>query len=231
MNSEPSPIPANSAATFRLPRRPRAVVFDLDGTLIDSEALVLEAYMAAAEQHRTPFTRDQFLSLVGQHRAASERKMRDYFGPDFPLESFYADVSAHIGEGYAPLKPGALELLDALEASSLPFALATSSGHGWVEKHFQAHALARRFHAVVTRDDVVNGKPHPEPYLKAATALGHPPADLLAIEDSPTGVRSAHAAGLMTVMAPDLIEPDLETRKLALVVVNSLDDVRALLAG
>ena len=231
MKSDPSPIPAKSAVTFRLPRQPLAVVFDLDGTLIDSEALVLDAYMAAAAQHRVPFTHDQFLSLVGQHRAASEQKMRAYFGPDFPLETFYAGVSAYIGDDHAPLKPGALELLDALDAAGTPFALATSSGRGWVDKHFKAHRLGHRFHAVVTRDDVANGKPHPEPYIKAATALGHPPASILAVEDSPTGVRAAHAAGLMTVMAPDLIKPDAETRQLALVVVNSLDEVRAMLAG
>jgi HAD superfamily hydrolase (TIGR01509 family) len=218
-----TPFPA------RLPRKPLAVVFDLDGTLIDSEALVLEAYMAAASQHRVPFTHEQFLSLVGQHRAASEQAMRGFFGPDFPLESFYAGVGAHIGDSFAPLKPGALELLDALAAAQTPLALATSSGRGWVDKHFNAHGLGPRFHSVITRDDVASGKPHPEPYLKAAALLGFAPADILAIEDSPTGVRSAHAAGMMTIMAPDLIQPDDDTRGRTLHVVKSLHDVRVML--
>lgn len=206
-------------------------MFDLDGTLIDSEALVLDAYMAAAGQHGVPFTHGQFLTLVGHNREVSERRMREYFGADFPIEAFYASVGAHIGDAYAPLKPGALELLEALEDTGLPVAVATSSGRGWVEKHFRAHNLVSRFRAIVTRDDVTHGKPHPEPYLKAAAALGQSPADVLAIEDSPTGVRSAHAAGLMTVMTPDLIQPDTETRQLALVVVQSLHDVRAMLIG
>lgn len=213
----------------RLPRTPKAVVFDLDGTLIDSEALVLEAYMAAADRHGVPFTHEQFLSLVGRHRQHSEMKMREYFGATFPLEAFYAAVSEHIGDKSAPLKPGVAALLDRLDSGKLPFALATSSGPGWVEKHFRAHDLARRFRGVVTREDVTRGKPHPEPYLKASTMLGHHPGDVLAIEDSPTGVASAHAAGLMTLMIPDLIQPDDETRARVLHVGQSLEDVLRLL--
>ena len=220
-----------SASAFRLPRRPKAVVFDLDGTLIDSEALVLEAYMAAADRHGVPFTHAQFLTLVGRHRQHSEMKMREYFGAAFPLEAFYATVGEFFGDRSAPLKPGVGALLDRLDASARPYALATSSGPGWVNKHFAAHNLAERFRGVVTREDVTHGKPHPEPYLKASTILGHRPHDVLAIEDSPTGVASAHAAGLMTIMAPDLIQPDEETRGRALHVVKSLDDVLGLLEG
>jgi HAD superfamily hydrolase (TIGR01509 family) len=225
MNSSPIPL----RPPFRLPRIPKAVVFDLDGTLIDSEALVLEAYMAAATHHGVPFTHDQFLSLVGTHRQHSEMKMREYFGETFPLEHFYASVTDHVGDRAAPLKPGAIDLLDHLDRLGAPYALATSSGPGWVAKHFAAHDLAPRFRGVVTREDVTHGKPHPEPYLKASTILGHDPADLLAIEDSPTGVASAHAAGLMTVMIPDLIQPNDETRGRALHVGTSLADVLALL--
>lgn len=223
----PPAIPSH--APFRLPRKPKGVVFDLDGTLIDSEALVLEAYMAAADRHGVPFTHGQFLTLVGRHRQHSEMKMREYFGAAFPLEDFYATVGEHVGDRHAPLKPGADTLLDWLDASRTPYALATSSGPGWVDKHFRAHGLAERFRGIVTREDVAQGKPHPEPYLKAATILGHDPADILAIEDSPTGVASAYAAGLMTIMAPDLIQPDAETLTRALHVVRSLDDVVALM--
>ena len=218
-----------SGNIIRLPRPPKAVVFDLDGTLIDSEALVLEAYMAAADRHGVPFTHDQFLSLVGRHRQHSEMKMREYFGQAFPLQEFYATVGEFVGDKHAPLKPGVAALLDRLEASATPFALATSSGPGWVEKHFRAHDFTRRFHSVITREDVTNGKPHPEPYLKASTMLGHRPDDVLAIEDSPTGVASAYAAGLMTIMIPDLIQPDDETRARVIHVGKSLEEVLGLL--
>lgn len=221
--------PRTRTALIRLPRQPRAVVFDLDGTLIDSEALVLEAYVAATTRFGLPFTHEQFYTLVGQHRAATEAKLQTYFGPDFHLPDFFDAVTAHIGDRAAPLKPGVVEVMQALERTGLPYALATSSGRPWVEKHFVAHDLSGRFQAVVTRMDVDNGKPHPEPYLKAAAALGLPPAHVLAIEDSPTGLASAHAAGLMTVLIPDLIQPDEATRAKADVVAGSLLDVLALL--
>jgi HAD superfamily hydrolase (TIGR01509 family) len=216
---------------FRLPRRPKAVVFDLDGTIIDSETLVLDAYMAAAHEHRIPLTHEQFLTFVGHNRESSERRMREYFVADFPLPDFYASVAAHVGDRHAPLKDGVLEVMDELDAMGAPFALATSSGPGWVEKHFNAHRLGHRFRSVITREDVKHGKPHPEPYLKASTVLAHLPADIVAFEDSPTGFASAHAAGLMTILIPDLIQPDEETRGRALHVAKSMRDVLELLKG
>jgi HAD superfamily hydrolase (TIGR01509 family) len=118
--------------------------------------------------------------------------------------------------------------MDALDDIALPFGLATSSRRPWVERHFAAHGLAARFHAVVTRQDCVEGKPHPEPYLNASRLLGAAPENVLALEDSHAGVRAAHAAGCMTVMVPDLLAPDDEMREKAF-VLTSLLDVRALL--
>jgi HAD superfamily hydrolase (TIGR01509 family) len=217
-------------ATPRLPRRPKAVVFDMDGTLIDSERLVLAGYMDATRRFGLDFSHEQFLSLVGRSREHSAQLMRGYFGADFPLDEFYAAVSAHVGDGVAPLKPGALELMDDLDRRATPYGLATSSGRPWVDRHFSAHSLHSRFRAIVTRMDVVNGKPHPEPYLKAAHALGVDPADILAIEDSPVGARSAHAAGMMILLVPDLIQPDAATGRLAHHVGATLHDAARLLA-
>jgi HAD superfamily hydrolase (TIGR01509 family) len=205
-----------------------AVVFDLDGTLIDSEALVREAHFAACAQLGVTMTDAQFLALVGLHREANDAQLMGYYGPDFPLDHFITATRAHVGERVAPLKPGALELMDALDDLALPFGLATSSRRPWVDKHFGAHGLTRRFRAVVTRQDCVDGKPHPEPYLNASRLLGAAPADVLALEDSHAGVRSAHSAGCMTVMVPDLLPADEEMRAKAR-VVTSLHDVRVLL--
>lgn len=211
-----------------LPRKPLAVVFDLDGTLIDSEALVKEAHFAACAEIGVTMTDAQFLSLVGMHREANDLQLKGYYGEDFPLEQFIQLTRAHVGDRVAPLKAGALELMDELDARALPFALATSSRRPWVEKHFAAHALTPRFRAVVTRQDVVEGKPHPEPYLHASKLLGFEPGEVLALEDSYAGVSSAHAAGCMTVMVPDLLPPTEDTRAKALVVASLLD-VRAFL--
>ena len=212
-----------------LPRRPKAVVFDLDGTLIDSEALVKEAHFAAIAQMGLTMSDAQFLALVGMHREANDIQLRGYYGQDFPLDDFIAATRAHVGERVAPLKPGAVELIARLDELALPFGLATSSRRPWVERHFAAHGLTDRFAAVVTRQDVIEGKPHPEPYLNAARLLGRAPGDVLALEDSYAGVTSAHAAGLMTVMVPDLLAPDEAMRAKALAIVDSLHDIVPLL--
>lgn len=213
---------------MKLPRKPRAVVFDLDGTLIDSEALVKEAHFAACADLGVTMTDAQFLSLVGLHREANDLQLKGYYGDDFPLEHFIGLTRAHVGDRVAPLKAGAVELMDALDELSLPFGLATSSRRPWVDKHFAAHALTPRFRAVVTRQDVIEGKPHPEPYLHASKLLGFAPGDVLALEDSYAGVSSAHAAGCMTVMVPDLLAPNDDTRAKAL-VMTSLHDIRAII--
>jgi HAD superfamily hydrolase (TIGR01509 family) len=212
-----------------LPRKPQAVVFDLDGTLIDSEALVREAYFSTCGQFGVAMNDTLFLSLVGLNRDDNDVQLRAHWGADFPLEDFHAANRAYLLERVAPLKQGARELMDALDAMERPYALATSSGAPWVERHFTAYRLADRFKAVITRADCENGKPHPEPYLKAAAALGAAPADVLALEDSHAGVRSAHGAGCMTIMIPDLLAPNAEMHAKALHVLDSLDDVRSLL--
>jgi HAD superfamily hydrolase (TIGR01509 family) len=212
-----------------LPRTPKAVVFDLDGTLIDSEALVREAYFKTCSQFGVAMSEAQFLSLIGLNRDDNDVRLRGFFGADFPLEDFHAANRALLLDRTAPLKPGADELMDELDAIGAPFALATSSGAAWVERHFKAYRLERRFKAVITRQDCDNGKPHPEPYIKASAALRARPADVLALEDSHAGVASAHGAGCMTIMIPDLMAPNEEMRAKALYVLASLHEVRALL--
>jgi HAD superfamily hydrolase (TIGR01509 family) len=213
---------------LNLPRKPKAVVFDLDGTLIDSEALVKEAHFAACAEMGVAMSDAQFLALVGMHREANDLQLKSYYGDDFPLDDFIGRTRAHVGERVAPLKAGAAELMDALDELALPFGLATSSRRPWVERHFAAHGLTERFRAIVTRQDCIEGKPHPEPYLNASRLLGAAPKDVLALEDSHAGVASAHGAGCMTVMIPDLLSPTYENRAQVL-IVNSLHDIVALL--
>ena len=91
---------------MKLPRKPLAVVFDLDGTLIDSEALVKDAHFAACAELGVAMSDAQFLSLVGMHREANDLQLKGYYGDDFPLETFIGLTRAHVGDRVAPLKPG-----------------------------------------------------------------------------------------------------------------------------
>ena len=212
-----------------LPRRPLAAVFDLDGTLIDSERLIREAQFAACEKLGYTMTDEQFLSLVGLNRAANDIQLIGFFGAEFPLQPFIETTRELVGFRVAPLKPGALELMDALDEIGAPYGLATSSRRPWVDRHFEAHGLAERFRATITIAECTKGKPDPEPYLRASAALGVAPNDVVALEDSRAGVTSAHAAGCMTVMIPDLLQPDDELRARAHFVAATLHDVRKLL--
>jgi len=127
------------------------------------------------------------------------------------------------------LKPGAIQLLDALDELGLPRAIATSSAHRTVQHHLAAHGLAERFDAIVGRGDYAAGKPAPDPFLKAAERLGVEPRLCLALEDSHNGVRSACAAGMMTVMVPDLVPPTEDIRSLCIAIAADLHGVRELL--
>jgi beta-phosphoglucomutase-like phosphatase (HAD superfamily) len=114
---------------------------------------------------------------------------------------------------------------------NIPRAVATSSGHGAVERQLGPAGLIPRFQAIVAAGDYARGKPHPDPFLAAAARLDVDPTDCLALEDSHNGVRAAHAAGMMTIMVPDLLEATDEIGALCVAVARSLHDVRALVAA
>ena len=217
---------------MRLPRSPRAVVFDLDGLLIDSETLIRDAMIAVSPRFGKAVDLPFFLSLVGHPRAHNDIVLREHFGDAIDLEDFHLAVREHFNaeeRAGAALKAGVMELLDALDAARLPRAIATSSTHEWVDRHLTLYRLGERFNAVIARGDYTHAKPHPEPYLTAARALGVDPTDCIALEDSHTGVRAAHAAGMMTIMVPDLLAANDDMRALTVRIVETLHDVRELI--
>jgi len=220
---------------MRFPRPVAGVVFDMDGLMIDTETVWRDVQLAEAEALGVDLPLAVILSLIGQRWQVNRRILQDHFGPDFDVEGFAAAASrrhaASCRAGVA-VKAGVIELLDLLDALGLPRAIATSSDRQVVAERLGPGGLLQRFDAVITNEDCAQGKPHPEPYLNAASALGLAPADCLALEDSYSGVRSAHAAGMMTVMVPDLLPATDEIRDICTAVAESLHQVReALLAG
>ncbi len=210
---------------------PSAVVFDMDGLLVDSETLYQEAILLAAAEGG--YTID--LEIVGRMTGApwplTRALLLGHFGDSFPVDTFVEVWLRHyrvIAETRLVLKAGVVELLDALDALRLPRAIATSSSHATVQHHLTATGIVGRFDAIVGAGDYASGKPAPDPYLLAAERLGVAPALCLALEDSHNGVRSAHAAGMMTIMVPDLLEATAEIRELCTLVARDLHEVRRL---
>jgi HAD superfamily hydrolase (TIGR01509 family) len=204
----------------------------MDGLLLDSESAHWTTMRAAAEELGYDFPDDLFLGTVGVDRAHNRTSIQQALGPDFPLDRFYelSDLrfEAMIREGL-PLRPGALELFEALDRLKLPRAVATSTMSPWAEERLRYTGLLDRVDAVVTFSDVARPKPAPDPYLLAVKRLGVEPGHALALEDSHNGVRAASAAGLTTIMVPDLLPPTDETNSLVAATLPSLADVAELL--
>jgi HAD superfamily hydrolase (TIGR01509 family) len=217
-----------------LPRPVQAVVFDMDGLLVDTECVYRDAMMQVSLKAGRELPLAVFQKMVGAPVENTRRVAVEHFGAGFDYEAWIAEVSAlahgQIEVGVV-LKAGVVELLDHLDALGTPRAVATSSSHATVQLQLGQGGLLKRFDAVVAAGDYARGKPAPDPFLAAARRLGVPSTACLALEDSHNGVRAAHAAGMMTVMVPDLLEATDEISALCVTVARTLHEVRAMLGG
>jgi HAD superfamily hydrolase (TIGR01509 family) len=216
------------------PRPIEAVVFDMDGLLIDSESLVRQGIIQAAGGlgHEMPVW--LCAAMIGLPAPECRMLIQRHFGADFPMERYLTEERSEIAAllaGGVALKTGALDLLDHLDRIGMPRAVATSSSRASAREHLGHNGILERFHAVVAREDVRRHKPNPDPFLRAAELLGVDPSRCLALEDSHNGVRAAHAAGMMTVMVPDLLEPTDEMHDKCVLIAESLHRVAALLGA
>jgi len=202
-----------TTAPPRTDRRPvRAVVFDLDGTLIDTEWVFVEAARLLLAGRGIPFDADFMASILGTPASNSLPRFIQRFGLPETMEAVAAEYKRFFLETLeadcAPLMPGARELLDRLDERGLPKAIATSSGREYVHHMFGPHGLLDRFAFVLTADDVKQGKPHPEIFLTSAARFALAPAEVLVIEDSIHGIRAAKAAGARVVLVPHAHTPE-----------------------
>ncbi|MBD3782328.1 MAG: HAD family hydrolase [Micrococcales bacterium] len=186
---------------------PAAVLWDMDGTLVDTEPYWIAAEHAIVAEHGGTWNDEFAHQLVGNDLMVSARFIRDNspitWEPERIIDALLERVVGQVRE-HVPWRPGARELLDALRAEGVPSALVTMSWRVLADAVVSALPDGA-FAVVVTGDEVEHGKPHPEPYHAAARLLGVDPTRCVAIEDSPTGVRSAVAAGVPTVAVPHVV--------------------------
>ena len=172
-------------------------------------------------------TEDQLHRLRLESQPLPELDLDAYSGIIVGGSPFTSSVpDAHKSDTQRRVEAELSGLLDELSARRIPAAIATSSGSAHALRHLGTAGLIDRFVTIVTRDDVADPKPHPEPYLTAAARLRIDPADCLAVEDSRAGVQAAHAAGMQTVMVPDLVHPTDEIVQLCAAVLDSLHHLR-----
>ncbi len=180
----------------------RAVLWDMDGTLVDTEPYWIATEYAMAEKYGAPWGEAHALQLVGNDLVTSGRYIKDVMGldlsPDEIVEELLDGVVAMVDHS-VPWRPGAVELIAALAEAGVRCGLVTMSYSRFVAP-ILAHLPPDTFRVVVTGEQVEHGKPHPEPYLTAAAALGVPPEECLAIEDSNTGAKSAEQAGCLVLV-------------------------------
>lgn len=215
-----------------LPFRPDAVIFDMDGLMIDSERVSIACWSEAALTLEIALPEGFFLHMVGLGERDClqllQRHIDDGARIDALLAHCHALYDARTHDGL-PLRPGTLELLELLKEHGVPRAVATSTRQPRASRKLAASGLLHYFDTVVTSSDVQHPKPAPDIYLLAAQRLDKEPTRCLALEDSPTGTRAALAAGMTTIQIPDLVHPDAAVRALGHRIVESLHDVRALL--
>jgi HAD superfamily hydrolase (TIGR01509 family) len=189
----------------------RAVLWDMDGTLVDTEPLWIETEHDMARKYGAPWTHADALELVGNDLLDSGRYMKKRMGLDATPEAIVDELLEGVllkMTGDMPWRPGALGLLESLAEAGVRCGLVTMSYASFVAPILR-HLPPETFRVVVTGDQVGQGKPHPEPYLTAAAALGVPPEECLAIEDSNTGAKSAEAAGCLVLVVENHV-PVLE---------------------
>ncbi len=200
--------------TFREPQGIRALIFDFDGLIVDTELPDYESWQQVYRQHGCELAVEAWGQIVGGTGASDfdpHSHLEQLCGQALDREEIWISRRKQYLDSITqqPILPGVLETLDAAERLGLRLGVASSSPENWVRGHLARLGLYQRFDAIKTADDVERTKPHPQLYLAAMDALGIEPKEGIVFEDSPNGVKAAKAAGLFCVAVPNKLTAQL----------------------
>lgn len=211
----------------------KAVIFDMDGVLFDTESVCMKAWDYAGEVMGVGKAGYMVLKTLGMNADKAIEIIRDEFGEDFDAVKFKQtgrEYSYHYFNTYGvPEKPGLYEILDYLKKKGYKIALASSTNSQSVHHHLKEKGIENYFDAVICGDMVEKSKPEPDIYLKACAEISENPADCVAIEDSKNGLLSAHRAGMQVIMVPDLWQGEAETDSFLMAKCESLTEIMTVL--
>ena len=209
--------------------RKKAVIFDMDGLMIDSERVTYNEYVKKlAQLGHHDFTEELYRNCLGKNKQGICQVFIDHYGQDFPMDEVWDDVHVWIDESlrqYVPKKKGLVELLEYLKANNYKTIVATSSGRARVDEILKNADLTKYFDDTICGDEVTHGKPHPEIFLTACQKLDVKPEEALVLEDSEAGILAAYDGRIDVICVPDMKYPEPQFVEKVTKIVDSLDEV------
>ncbi len=213
----------------------QAIIFDIDGLMIDSERVSQRSWGQVMGAAGYELTDGVYLRMIGRTEKDVKQILKNAFGDDFPFEELYRQREARFLELIAsegiPTKPGLNEVLDWVKTNRMKYAVASSTYCMLAEMKLSAAKIRGHFDVIVTGDEVQNGKPAPDIFLKAAQRIETDPGACLVLEDSMAGIQAAHAAGMMSILVPDMQPVDPSVAPLATAIVGDLRQAVSKLAS
>jgi len=213
----------------------KAVIFDMDGVLFDTERLYIDGWNQVAKKRGIEGIEEVAVQCIGRNRNDSRQVMYDKYGPEVDFDPFREAVDVWVKNRIKiyglPVKAGVDKILAYLKMNQIPVGLATSASYQSTLQHLRAAGLEEYFRVIVTGDMIEHSKPAPDIYQLACRKMGESPAEVYAIEDSYNGIRAAYRAGLCPIMVPDMVEPDDEMRQLCYRICRDLNEVIQVIQG
>lgn len=210
-----------------------AVLFDMDGLMLDTERMARVAWKRALLERGFQIDDQDYLRLIGRTVPDAQMILQEVFGSELPFQEIFDQRQSYydldIEQNGIPVKTGLFELLDFLETHLVSKAVASSTPAWFARYKLARVGIEQRFQAIVCGDMVERGKPFPDLFLEAARQLDVAPQDCVVLEDSEAGVLAAHRAGMVPLMVPDLKQPAPEVREMAYRVLPSLVEVLPLM--
>jgi len=206
--------------------KPKLIIFDMDGLMIDTEPLAIQGWKAAAHELNISIPDDLYPHLIGLNRESCKAVMLKTLGPDFKFDAALAILHKYVDLYFeahgVPVKPGLLHLLDKLDEMGIKKSVATSTATNRAMEKLTLAKIVHRFEAIIGGDQVSRSKPAPDIFLKAANICNIGPADCIVLEDSNPGAEGGYKAGMRVIVVPDLVPPTDTTCKQAFAICEDL---------